>query len=167
MLWLSVQKKLRIKKMEQSDKDLLIKDLCARLPYGVKLKVEHFDNPLSFVGYNTCFEIIVDGMTPIPVEVCKPYLFPMSSMTEELVKEFDSLTESVRIDGIKGFVCDGYVTPTICCKEVMDFNGDCYNVDTTLDDYLICIDWLNAQHFDFRNLIDRKLAIDATNLNIY
>lgn len=128
--------------MTQEDKELLIKDLCARLPYGVKLKVEHFDNPLSFVGYNTCFEIIVDGMTPIPVEVCKPYLFPMSSMTEEQKNEYFD----------------------VCWKDWVDNKSKDINEIEVL---YKGADWLNALHFDFRNLIGRKLAIDATNLNIY
>ena len=79
----------------------------------------------------------------------RPYLFPLSSMTDEQYEKFiiisgwDGDIEDIR----RGkFSCIGYV-------------GLDYIYDT--------IDWLNKYHFDYRGLISRGLAIDATGLNIY
>ena len=122
--------------MTQEDKELLLKDLCARLPYGIKASYygaeeEHeiWDEieGLTFDGY-------VDiGQYSLPIEAIKPYLFPLSSMTEE---------EKLMYEGLM-------------------IGTD--NVSYMLD----VIDWLNAHHFDYRGLIEKGLAIDATNLNIY
>lgn len=66
--------------MTQEDKQLLLKDLCARLPYGVKVKANNsvivLDSPNLFT-FQTHLEIIF-----------KPYLRPMSSMTEEEKEDF-------------------------------------------------------------------------------
>lgn len=71
--------------MIQEDKELLLKDLCARLPYGIKASYYGADEECE-----TCDE--VDGITfgyveigqySLPIERVKPYLFPLSSMTEE------------------------------------------------------------------------------------
>lgn len=76
--------------MTQNEKDILLKDLCARLPYGVKIsvnnnieKVYYIDVLEDEIGYGSwlCFDI----------EEVKPYLFPMSSMTEEQKEELKSL----------------------------------------------------------------------------
>ena len=134
--------------MTQEDKELLIRDLCARLPYGVKCKIENseiyneklFDK--SIVGkLNGIFNnSIFIGETTIlqtdKIEKLKPYLRPMSSMTEE---EHD----------------DAYSN-----EVVMSLNPD-----TGI--YAICAlspkgyDWLNAHHFDYRGLIEKGLALEA------
>ena len=123
--------------MTQEDKDLLLKDLCSRLPYGVKIELtwwvmdegtyvnvtlepEHIEQLLNYENYIT--EI-------------KPYLFPLSSMTEEQKKEYQYITERWMYDSS-------------------------YSISDS-------IDWLNKNHFDYRGLIPMRLAIDATNLNIY
>ena len=113
--------------MKQEDKELLLKDLCARLPYGVK------------VNYNGLTDYIVDVklMTTHFVEKMKPYLRPMSSMTEEEKVEYCDLQDKFLLSS-QYLVTDAYEL----------------------------FDWLNAHHFDFRNLIDKGLAIDCTNLNI-
>ena len=133
--------------MRQEDKDLLIQDLCARLPYGVKIKTSYnkMDEPieLRFVNpRNESFAIgssftLISGLDFDTYE-CKPYLFPLLSMTEEQNKEFALLQTDVHISGFL-------------------FASDCSNM----------IDWLNKNHFDYRGLIKKGLAIDATNKNIY
>ena len=70
----------------------------------------------------------------------KPYLFPLSSMTDE---EWEDYQKIRMIDWVHG-----------------DINGTFINAS-------LIIDWLNAHHFDYRDLIDKGLAIDATGLNIY
>ena len=73
--------------MTQEEKDLLLKDLCARLPYGVKF---------NYGGYNG-FDYTLEIMTStsinddFPIGDCKPYLRPMSSMTEDEKKRYDDI----------------------------------------------------------------------------
>ena len=118
--------------MEQEDKELLLKDLCARLPYRVKLQLYNgeLDNDV-LNSIDTEEYIIVNGKDNI--EDIKPYLFHLSSMTDKQYREFLS-------------TCNGYC--------------DYYWTEETFD-------WLNKNHFDYRGLIPKGLAIDCTNLNIY
>lgn len=140
--------------MTQEDKELLFKDLCARWPYGVKVNNEIQGD---FVIYGVCEDeddnlFYIFARTPtshvdFQVEKIKPYLFPLSSMTEEQEEEYNLLRDSV---------------PTY----YYEF-GDVMVDDTKLCDNWKSIDYLNAHHFDYRGLIEKGLAIDATNLNIY
>ena len=123
--------------MTQEDKELLLKDICARLPYGVKIQVPYEDGS----GYfdETVWEVNNDGPFHvngwgIEYEYVKPYLFPLSSMTEEQEKEYNDLN----------------------CYEL-----GCFPHTESALDYLI------KNQFDFRSLIPKGLAIDATGLNIY
>ena len=123
--------------MIQEDKELLLKDLCARLPYGVKIKLIRWDIDEGMY-INTTLEPddierllnVEEGDTEI-----KPYLFPLSSMTEEQKKEYQYITERWMYDSS-------------------------YSISDSTD-------WLNKNHFDYRGLIEKGLAIDATGLNIY
>ena len=119
--------------MTQNDKDLLLKDLCARLPYGVKGIVSSRDcnnRECEFVAtidgklydrFAVAQELWFDNV------IIKPYLFPLSSITERRKIELTCIIDS---------------------------------------DYAQ-IDWYNKKHFDYRGLIEKGLAIDATGLNIY
>lgn len=73
--------------MTQKDKELLMKDLSARLLYGVKF---------NYCGYDGCdykVEIITSTfINDFPIEDCKPYLRSMSNMTEEEYKELKSIS---------------------------------------------------------------------------
>lgn len=80
------------------------------------------------------------------INIVRPYLFPLSSMTEEQRKEYNSLCDS---------------TPTY----FYEF-GDIVE-EEELHDNLKSIDYLIANHFDYRGLIPKGLAKDATGLNIY
>ena len=71
--------------MTGKDKELLLKDLCARLPYGVKVKTNNI-NILKLGSHTRVGEYVTDVIEP-----CKPYLFPLSSMTEEQWKELRNL----------------------------------------------------------------------------
>lgn len=79
--------------MTQEDKELLLKDLCARLPYNVKCCAEN--NPkisgdlVGIIGENVY--LFSSGYGIFNIDVIKPYLFPLSSMTDEQEKEFNSL----------------------------------------------------------------------------
>ena len=148
--------------MTQEDKELLLKDLCARLPYnplisinGERYRMEEIRNAL--IGINK-YKITVDGCD-IEYMNIKPYLFPLSSITEEqsmeLFKLFGiSLVDSIGADYIKINECTG----------ITFFLNKGFDVETYLDKL---IDWLNKNHFDYRGLIEKSLALDATNLRIY
>ena len=130
--------------MTQEQKNLLMRDLCARLPYKVYAQI-----PDEYGGYTSAIESIdIDGFikdsegTQIEIENVKPYLFPMSSMTEEQSKELEEIDPEF--------------------YSVIYENGDVY-VSMDVRGY----DWLNKNHFDYRGLIPMGLVIDATNLNIY
>lgn len=151
--------------MTTEEKDLLIKDLSARLPYEVECKVTHdFREHRTIVGLHPIkeFGVLVENnchnpLNPIDVkfEDIKPYLFPLSSMTEEQRKELNELSNSVEING------DGDTIGSV-------FDAISYEYYyTSIADMLTVIDWLNRNHFDYRGLIEKGLALDATGLNIY
>ena len=149
--------------MKQEDKDLLLQDLCARLPYGVKcqIKGEEDFEPLKLKSFIQgkgfyAFDFYIkenSSLTFKELDEFKPYLFPLSSMTEEQ-----------KIECIKGtdIELDEYneIWSTFPIS-----NSDI--VLTNLNNWLNVINWLNKNHFDYRGLIEKGLAIDCTNLNIY
>lgn len=76
--------------MTQEHKDLLFKDLCARLPYGVKVQFIHIiTSPAILRGIDKDF--IEFDIAICELEDVKPYLFPLSSMTEEQSKTYHEL----------------------------------------------------------------------------
>ena len=134
--------------MTREDKELLLKDLCARLPYGVKASTKVGSNiTVSFIGVDT---IIGEDGDSYDISFITPYLFPLSSMTEEQQEEFDRI-----------YADDMQV---VACNLKNKLDGKPY--ETNFGHYRH-IDWLNANNFDYRGLIPKGLAIDATGLNIY
>lgn len=137
--------------MKEEYKELLIKDLSARVPYGIKIKVNDkieilqginsLDNVAEYYTFLSC-----------DIEEVKPYLFPLSSMNEEQ-----------KIECFKGTPLEIDKYGTIAVKDCIYGNS----LYTDLEIYLKVIDWLNKNHFDYRGLISMGLAIDASNLNIY
>ena len=127
--------------MMVEEKELLLKDLCARLPYNVICQVEFKENGkynskvmlLSGIFTDEAYFTTKGGS--IYSNEYKPYLFPLSSMTEEQKQEYQHITERWMYDSS-------------------------YSISDS-------IDWLNVHHFDYRGLIEKGLAIDATRLNIY
>ena len=76
--------------MTQEHKELLLKDLCSRLPYGVKISVNN--NIESLQGINVLDNVVEYGsFLSSNIEEVKPYLFPLSSMTEEQEEEYNDL----------------------------------------------------------------------------
>ena len=128
--------------MNEKEKDLLIKDLCARLPYGIKASYYGAEEECETWDEvdGIAFGYVEIGQYSLPIERVKPYLFSMSSMTEEQWEEYQKIR---MIDWVHG-----------------DINGTFINAG-------LIVDWLNTHHFDYRGLIEKGLAIDATNLNIY
>ena len=132
--------------MTQENKELLLRDLCSRLPYGVK-GVEA--NTLCSLNTVTRFKSIVKNIEyKIEHLGFKPYLFPLSSMTEEQKKE--SPFESSLLNAF----INGYISL---------FEDE----ELAIGDVVRMLEWLNKNHFDYRGLIEKGLAIDCTNLNIY
>ena len=130
--------------MKQKDKELLLKDLCARLPYGVKVE-SVFINPDS-KEHKPCGIEILDATNLLMIRdglgEFKPYLFPLSSMTEEQKKELEDILIELSLKAIS----DEIGSEVVASYE---------------------IDFYNKNHFDYRGLIEKGLAIDATGLNIY
>lgn len=133
--------------MTQKDKELLLKDICSRLPYGVKVNNEIQGD---FEIYGIC-ENFVFGRNEtchidFDVEKIKPYLFPLSSMTEEQKREYNKWKHEV----------------PVCHYEY----GDVVE-EIELYDSPESFEYLIENHFDYRGLIPKGLAKDATGLNIY
>ena len=147
--------------MTQNEKELLLKDLSCRLPYGVKAYVKNWSKSewkyyegvytvkSTFPSLNEVHVQSEKGSVDVLLShsdyVIKPYLFPISSMTEEQIVEFDKIAE-------------------------LDIE---YSITQIKNDVLIWtsglnrFNWLLKNHFDVYGLIEQDLAIDATNLNIY
>lgn len=157
--------------MKQADKKLLIKDLCARLPYGVVIQEKCVEQDETFLPNKERDRLVsIDAHTGLLTTNCgswyyldeiKPYLFPMSSMTKAQKKKYYSLADDVTIKPGEG--C--YFGIKIHCIKL----GISDNPHEGLWDYVDvdALDWLHKNHFDYRGLIEKGLAIDATNLNIY
>ena len=141
--------------MTQEDKELLLQDLCGRLPYGVKVLYKHSVFDIDYISsmYEEVHLDIVDNYT-IGISEVKPYLFPMSSMTEE---QYNSLYESGILNNCSHSY--EYVNPHIHGVSFIFKEFKTYSLEL--------IEWLNKNHFDYRDLIPKGLAIDCTNLNIY
>ena len=125
--------------MTQENKELLLKDLCARLPYGVKVQDELGRINKLVIGnadlnrlYHNDFSIYNEEKLSLP------YLFPLSSMTEKQKEEYCSLQQKV-----------------------------IYNKGLVNSDVMEYVNWCYKNHIDINNLIPMGLAIDATKLNIY
>ena len=142
--------------MTQEDKSLLLKDLCARLPYGLKVKCEKYSFPVTILYGGNIDEVKFIETGGIE-NICaiKPYLFPLSSMTEEQKKE---ISKRYKLHTYYGL-----------CIEITNHSEGYWDDDNScnLQDYLWLVDWFNKNHFDYRGLIEKGLAIDATGLNIY
>ena len=127
--------------MKQEQKELLLKDLCGRLPYGVKVQTTYI-NPQTKerkdIGTDVLstveISMLIDGY-----EEHKPYLFPLTSMSEE---------QKI----IYGDLCYAII------------HSLAWDTQAALNEL---VNWLNENHFDYNNLIPMGLANDCTNLNIY
>ena len=131
--------------MTQEDKELLLQDLCARLPYGVKCCIYNFGEDTVRIKEDVLWSVQGDNILTLKSYVengeaymyhqIRPYLFPLSSMTDKQKNEYQYITERW-------------------------MNDPAYSISDS-------IDWLNENHFDYRGLIEKGLAIDATGTDIY
>ena len=140
--------------MTKENKELLFKDLCARLPYNVICQVEFKENGkynskvmlLSGIFTDEAYFTTKGGS--IYSNEYKPYLFPLSSMTE---KQEDEWYE-VFIDPLSKKL-DRHTR-----QEYLQFQADAQAFG---------IEYLLKNHFDYLGLIEKSLALDATNLVVY
>jgi len=131
--------------MTQEDKELLLRDLCARLPYRVKIQVG--DKIETVEGIHIPDDVIeYDSFLASNLEDVKPYLFPLSSMTEEQKHEYNTLRHEA----------------PVCHYEWGDMVEEVELYDTVKS-----INWCYKNHIDINTLIPIGLANDATELNIY
>lgn len=135
--------------MTQENKEILLKDLCARLPYHTRAKVWLKDGTTeegTLDLEHNYGDVLRDAFYYDKIVKIKPYLFPLSSMTEEQYNEFFSYYHNIEMAEVKA-------------------SGDYLKAAYIGDDAKYS--WLNAHHFDYRGLIEKGLAINATGLNIY
>ena len=127
--------------MTQEDKELLLKDISARILYGLKCNCG--GNTYNILGvYYTLndemeweYMVRLNGFAePVSITSIKPYLRPMSSMTKKERKEYDTLIKNIYY-GYNGF------------------------------HDAITVDYLNSIHVDYRGLIEKGLAIKVTEEN--
>jgi hypothetical protein len=132
--------------MTQNQKELLLSDLSARVPYGVKASTKVGGNiTISFIGEDT---IISEDGGSYDISFITPYLFPISSITKEQRYEFP-----FELSLLNAFI-NGHISL---------FEDE----ELSVDDIIRMMDCLNRNHIDYRGLIPMGLAVDATNLNIY
>ena len=149
--------------MTQEHKELLLKDLCARLPYGVKFMYNK--NIYTTKGLDLIvtdegdweYAVTAKNIAPIEIDFIKPYLFSLSSMTDKQAKEIQEIVGNLdnaciirKTDGLELWLDYIDTDPTIWVDTIFEVQ-----------------DYLNKNHFDYRGLIKKGLAIDATGLNIY
>lgn len=148
--------------MKKEDKELLLKDLCGRLPYGVKFPMICWDEKIGeTIRPVTLYSINQDGYCHVSeddyspyIDEVKPYLFPLSSMTKEQYEEWCNL-EGEPLDEILTRNSNGEKMSTLehhllIAKSLIDSVNYCYK-----------------NHFDIYGLIPMGLAEDATGLDIY
>ena len=128
--------------MTQEENQLLLIDLCARLPYHPIVYVDENLPRLKLGVATRVWEYIAVD------KPCKPYLRPMSSMTEEEAVEIDSM---------------GFAYWTTMINNDLRSRGPMSLLDAIITHHKMVklIDWLNAHHFDYRGLIEKGLALEA------
>ena len=149
--------------MTQEHKELLLKDLCARLPYGVKFMYNK--NIYTTKGLDLIvtdegdweYAVTAKNIAPIEIDFIKPYLFSLLSMTDKQAKEIQEIVGNPdnaciirKTDGLELWLDYIDTDPTIWVDTIFEVQ-----------------DYLNKNHFDYRGLIKKGLAIDVTGLNIY
>lgn len=148
--------------MTLENKELLIQDLCARLPYGVKMNhiADNEHSPKTLIGIAKDMITLkgLDGYEFVDVEHYKPYLFPLSNINKEKREE------------IEVFVFNDWYEPNSCKVDPEGYIEILGNYDISGIYPEFCKDFVNyllLNHFDINRLIPMGLAKDATGLNIY
>lgn len=132
--------------MTQEEKELLAKDLCSRLPYNCMVSIaEGGIEGIKWADVTLNYYLLYQIMEEDAWEYVKPYLRPLSSMTESEKEELK----------------------TLCDEDLSEFAGHLMKGHGLSRDGLYMfdklrqLDWLNKHHFDFRGLIPKGLALKA------
>lgn len=162
--------------MKQEDIQLLLKDLCSRLPYGVIIYSKeyeeanyrkHYLQRLFNISAGRRMEVTCVDVDDYPdpkcrehkLELCRPYLRPISSMTRDEVEELKSkCIHTETEEDWEGVRCDSWGIEILDKYDTRNRNNQ---IDAVSYINMDAIDWLNARHFDYRNLIKRGLALPA------
>lgn len=139
--------------MDKKDKELLLKDLCARLPYGVKALTpwkKDGPGPVTLIDTTSSRQVRVFEDW-YGTEEIKPYLRPLSSMTEEELKE---LNEKY------GNIAYFFIQEPPYYHGLQAQHSDIGSIE--ISEFSEIYDWLNAHHFDYRGIIEKGLAIEVT-----
>ena len=133
--------------LSDSEKQLMFSEMCARLPYGLMMNVvkhPNFDSKLELVftknGVMKCNTVTV---AHLDLDEVRPYLRPLTTMTDDEAKEFDNISESISIVNYQ------QVTPS---------HYDCM---IKIADMKKVQDWFAKKHFDTAGLIEKGLAVEA------
>ena len=139
--------------MTQENAKLMAQELGSRLSYGVKIRVS--DKIETVEGINILDNIVEFGTyMACDIDEVKPYLFPMSSMTDEQWRELFETAGYEEREEDCGRHTEMYYYQLVGHENELYPNSD-------------AIDWFNKNHFDYRGFIEKGLALDATGLNIY
>ena len=138
--------------MTQEDKELLMRDISCRIPYGVIVNVYGMSN-VKLTSESWYGEVGVnDGSTYLyPISEVKPYLFPLSSMTDEQLFDVQEILGKNEIKIEDDFI------------RIVDSDRNTFSYS----EIIALLEWFYKNHFDINNLISTGIAIDATGLNIY
>ena len=147
--------------MTQDEKQILMIDLCGRLSYGVKCiditpleqfqdknlwEIDRIRADVMELGVSNCYVCYGNYAS---IHNIKPYLFPISSLTEKQKEEYHHIVNYISPDDTNNWA-EGefiYVDKANYFEELLHF--------------------YNKYHIDYRGLIEKGLAIDATDKNIY
>ena len=138
--------------MTQEEKQLLLVYLCARLPSGVKFACNK--NIYTAKGLDLIvtdegdweYAVTAKGIAPVEIDLIKPYLFPLSSMTEEQKQEYTYIVNYISSDDTENWVEGEFIY---------------------VEQFTQLMHFYHINHLDYMGLIPMGLAIDATGLNIY
>ena len=132
------------------ERQLLLQDLCARSLYGVVVEIRgSYEDGEKYIRESEFDHSMIGYVYDEDVSI-KPYLRPMSSMTEEEKRELHGRYN----------VCLDEILNTLILREHSKGYWD-EDTECSFVDYLWFIDWLNAHHFDYRGLIEKGLALEA------
>lgn len=145
--------------MTKEQENLILKDICARIPYGLFVYYNDYDDYYPVKGIRKAplgyFELELDAVESsiyCSIDEVKLCLLPMSNITEDQKYDFYCrfIENDCDFDDFKEFYLD----------------DRWHKLHTSLDDIDAIIDWFYKNHIDFRGLIPNKLAKDVTNLNV-
>ena len=151
--------------MKNDVRDILVKDLCGRLPYGVKVEfklpnyeTQEFDKHIGEVISITKYEVTVSSKGidyRLDIDKVKPYLFSLYNLSK------DQIVEASIALNIKDYRISEYGD----IESRRNIYDDIAYIP--IDDIQNYINWLDKNMFDYRGLLEKDAAINAKDLNVY